>query len=354
MCYPRVEINLAKIRNNTLKLVEMCNENNIDVVGVTKVFCGKPKIVREMVKGGIRVIGDSRIENLKKLKRFKLPKLLLRLPMISEVEQVVQYADISLNSEIETIRRLSKEAKKRNLRHKIILMVDLGDLREGIFDEEEIFETVEIIISLDNIDLIGIGTNLTCYGGILPEKSNLQHLLTLKETIRKKYKLNLKVVSGGNSSSLHLIEAGDMPKGINQLRLGESIVLGRETAYGNTIEDTYQDAMTLQCEIIELQDKPSVPIGTIGMDAFGNVPSFNDKGIRKRAICAIGRQDVDPTDILPGDKNIEIIGSSSDHLILDVTDSNENYTVGSILRFSLKYGSVLSLFTSEYVKKIYV
>ncbi|QUH30905.1 ornithine racemase Orr [Vallitalea guaymasensis] len=354
MCYPRVEINLVKIRNNTKKLVEMCNENNIDVVGVTKVFCGKPKIVREMVKGGIRVIGDSRIENLKKLKRFKLPKLLLRLPMISEAEEVVQYADISLNSEISTIRRLSKEAKKRNLRHKIILMVDLGDLREGIFDEEEIFETVEIMISLDNIDLIGIGTNLTCYGGILPEKSNLQRLLTLKETIRKKYKLNLKVVSGGNSSSLHLIEEGDMPKGINQLRLGESIVLGRETAYGNTIEDTYQDAMTLQCEIIELQDKPSLPIGTIGMDAFGNVPSFNDKGIRKRAICAIGRQDVDPTDILPGDKNVEIIGSSSDHLILDVTDSNENYSVGSILRFSLKYGSVLSLFTSEYVKKIYV
>ncbi|WP_304942811.1 ornithine racemase Orr [Vallitalea guaymasensis] len=354
MCYPRVEINLVKIRNNTKKLVEMCNENNIDVVGVTKVFCGKPKIVREMVKGGIRVIGDSRIENLKKLKRFKLPKLLLRLPMISEAEEVVQYADISLNSEISTIRRLSKEAKKRNLRHKIILMVDLGDLREGIFDEEEIFETVEIMISLDNIDLIGIGTNLTCYGGILPEKSNLQRLLTLKETIRKKYKLNLKVVSGGNSSSLHLIEEGDMPKGINQLRLGESIVLGRETAYGNTIEDTYQDAMTLQCEIIELQDKPSLPIGTIGMDAFGNVPSFNDKGTRKRAICAIGRQDVDPTDILPGDKNVEIIGSSSDHLILDVTDSNENYSVGSILRFSLKYGSVLSLFTSEYVKKIYV
>ncbi|GMQ57351.1 ornithine racemase Orr [Vallitalea sediminicola] len=354
MCYPRVEINLVKIKNNTKKLVELCNENNIDVVGVTKVFCGKPKIVREMIKGGIRVIGDSRIENLKKLKRFKLPKLLLRLPMISEVDEVVEYADISLNSEIATIRKLSIEAKKRNIRHKIILMIDLGDLREGIFEEEEIFETVEIMLSLDNIDLIGIGTNLTCYGGILPEKSNLQYLLTLKEIIRKKYKLNLKVVSGGNSSSLHLVESGDMPKGINQLRLGESIILGRETAFGNTIEDTYQDAMTLECEIIELQEKPSVPIGNIGMDAFGNKPSFQDKGIRKRAICAIGRQDVNPTDILPDDKSIEIIGSSSDHLILDVTESITNYTVGSILRFSLKYGSVLSLFTSEYVKKIYV
>ncbi|MCT4687238.1 ornithine racemase Orr [Vallitalea sp.] len=354
MCYPRVEINLVKIRNNAKKLVEMCNENNIDVVGVTKVFCGKPKIVREMVKGGIRVIGDSRLENLKKLKRFKLPKLLLRLPMISEAEEVVQYADISLNSEIPTIRRLSKEAKKRNIRHKIILMVDLGDLREGIFDKEEIFETVEIMISLDNIDLIGIGTNLTCYGGVLPDKYNLQRLLTLKESIRRKYKLNLKVVSGGNSSSLHLIEEGDMPQGINQLRLGESIVLGRETAYGKKVENTFQDAITLQCEIIELQDKPSVPIGIIGMDAFGKVPFFNDKGIRRRAICAIGRQDVDPIHILPDDKRIEIIGSSSDHLILDVTDSNENYNVGSILRFSLKYGSVLSLFTSEYVKKIYI
>ncbi|GKX29339.1 alanine racemase [Vallitalea longa] len=354
MCYPRVEINLVKIRNNTKKLVELCNENNIDVVGVTKVFCGKTKIVREMIKGGIRVIGDSRIENLKRLKRFKLPKLLLRLPMISEVDEVVEYADMSLNSEIATIRQLSKAAKKKDVRHKIILMVDLGDLREGIFDVEELLETVEIMISLDNIDLIGIGTNLTCYGGILPEKENLQQLIDLKQVIRKKYKLNLRVLSGGNSSSLHLVETGDIPTGINQLRLGESIILGRETAFGKEITDTYQDAMILKCEIIEVQNKPSIPIGTIGMDAFGNKPSFEDKGIRRRAICAIGKQDVSASEILPEDGNMKIIGSSSDHLILDVTECNEDYTVGSIVTFTLKYGSVLSLFTSEYVKKVYL
>lgn len=354
MCYPRVEINLVKIKNNTKKLVGLCNENNIDVVGVTKVFCGKTKIVREMVKGGIRVIGDSRIENLKRMKRFKLPKLLLRLPMKNEADEVVEYADMSLNSELATIRQLSKAAKKKGIRHKIILMVDLGDLREGIFDVEELLETVEIMLSLDNIDLIGIGTNLTCYGGILPEEKNLQQLVDLKQVIRKKYKLNLRVISGGNSSSLHLVESGDIPTGINQLRLGESIILGRETAYGKKISDTYQDAIILKCEIIEVKNKPSMPIGNIGMDAFGNKPSFEDRGIRRRAICAIGKQDVNPADIVPEDNKVEIVGSSSDHLILDVTECSENYTVGSIISFTLKYGSVLSLFTSEYVEKVYL
>lgn len=354
MCYPRVEIDLKKINNNTKVLIKLCDESNIDVVGVTKFFCADPRIVKEMIDGGIKIIGDSRIENIIKMKRFKLPKLLLRLPMISEADKVIEYVDISLNSDINTIRELSRVAKKKGIRHKIILMVDLGDLREGIFDVDELLETVEITLSLDNIDLIGIGTNLTCYGGVLPEENNLQQLLDLKQIIRKKYKFNLRIISGGNSSSIHLVQNQKMPSGINQLRLGESIILGRETAFGQSITNTYQDAIILKSEIIEIKNKPSVPIGTIGMNAFGRKPTFIDKGIRRRAICAIGKQDVNPDELILEDDKIEIIGSSSDHLILDVTESNEKYAVGSIITFRLKYGSVLSLFTSKYVKRMYV
>jgi predicted amino acid racemase len=159
-------------------------------------------------------------------------------------------------------------------------------------------------------------------------------------------------VSGGNSGSLYLVKTGDIPDGINQLRLGESIVLGRETAFGNQIEGTYDDCFKLIAEVIEVKNKPSLPIGEIGMNAFGNKPGFVDKGLRKRAICAIGKQDINTEDIIPDDKAISILGASSDHLILDITDCDGVYRVGDTVSFKLTYGGILSSMTSEYVTKI--
>lgn len=352
MSYPRIEIYLDKIKHNTSKFIAMCNEHNIKVAGVTKVFCAQPKVAKAMVDAGISYIADSRIENLKKLRNINIPKILLRLPMISQVEEVVEYADISLNSEIDTIVRLSKAAIQKNTIHKIILMIDLGDLREGIFKEENIYKTVEKIIKLKGVKLDGIGTNLTCYGGVIPSAENLGRLEKIATGIEKKYNIKLNIISGGNSSSLHLLGKALMPRGINQLRLGESLVLGRETAFGEKIDGTYDDCFKLVVEIIELKEKPSVPIGEIGMDAFGNKPTFKDKGIRKRAICAIGKQDIDISDIIPENEEIDILGASSDHLILDVTDVDKDYKIGDKISFKLSYGGILKAMTSEYVAKI--
>lgn len=354
MAYPLVQINLKKIKHNTKTLVALCHEHGIKVAGVTKVFCAIPEITHAMIEGGISSIADSRIENLMHYKDNPLPKILLRLPMICESQAVVEYADISLNSEIETIRALGKAATSKGIIHKIILMVDLGDLREGIWDEEELYDVVEETLTIEGVKLIGIGTNLTCYGGVIPNEYNLGKLVLIKETIEDKYNISLDIVSGGNSSSLFLVEIGLMPTGINQLRLGESIVLGRETAFGNRIKNTYDDAFLLTSEIIELKDKPSIPVGEIGMDAFGNTPKFEDIGIRKRAICAIGKQDVDIHDVSLVDKDIKIMGGSSDHIILDITDSPNDYHVGDTITFKLNYGGVLRITTSPYVKKVFI
>lgn len=354
MSYPRVEVNLNKLTHNTKKLIDKCHEIGISVAGVTKVFCADPKITNAYINGGVDYIADSRIENLIKLKNVTLPKLLLRLPMLSEVNRVVEYADISLNSEIKTIKALSKVALQKNKKHKIIIMVDLGDLREGYFNEEDLYKAVEEILKLDGIDLVGLGTNLTCYGGIIPREENLERLIKLKENIEKRYNIKLNIISGGNSSSLHLIFNNEMPKGINNIRLGESLVLGRETAFGEKIVGFYDDIFILSTEAIELKEKPSVPIGEIGMDAFGNTPTFTDRGIRKRMICAIGKQDVDIKDITPLDEDIIILGGSSDHLLLDVTDSKLEYSVGDVIKFKLNYGSILSTMTSQYIKKVYL
>lgn len=351
MSFPKIEVDLQKLKHNVSVLVNLCKKNGIDVAGVTKVFCGNPEIAKVYAESGVRYFADSRIENLIKLKEINLPKILIRIPMISEVNEVVQYADISLNSEIATLKALSIAAEKRGIIHNVILMVDLGDLREGYFDENELYAAIEEVLNLKGIKLVGIGTNLTCYGAIIPSEENLGRLVRITDEIQERYNINLDIVSGGNSSSLHLLIKGKKVKGINMLRLGEALVLGDETAYGNRIENTYDDVFTLESEIIEVKEKPSIPIGEMGRDAFGKVPTFIDKGIRKRMICAIGKQDIDIDSIIPIDNDITILGASSDHLILDGTDSNVDYKVGDIVKFKLTYKGILMAMTSEYVKK---
>lgn len=353
MHYPALIIDKKKIKHNTEFLVSKCKNLGLNIAAVTKVYCAIPEVAQAMIDGGAYMIADSRIENIKKLSKLNAPKLMLRIPMKSQVRDLVKYSDYSLNSEIETIRAISAEAIKQKKTHKIILMTDLGDLREGVWNED-LISFVEEIIDLEGIELAGLGTNLTCYGGVIPTEENLGQLVSLAEEIENKYNIKLEIISGGNSSSLHLVFKNQMPKRINQLRLGESIVLGLETAFGERIEGTHRDAFTLAIEIIEIKEKPSAPIGQIGMDAFGQKPVFEDKGIRKRGILAAGREDINLSGIIPRDSSISILGASSDHLLVDFTDCQKDYKVGDIVEFDVTYGGLLTAATSEYVKKYIV
>jgi predicted amino acid racemase len=350
--YPCIEVNLNKVTENTGEIIKICRQKNIQVVGVSKVFCGRLPIVMAMINGGIEIVGDSRIENLKKIQKLKCRKMLLRIPMESHAAEVVRYCDISLNSELDTITKLSEAASKINKLHHIILMIDLGDLREGVL-EEDVDSTVNSILKLSNIKLCGLGTNLTCYGGVIPDKINLGKLVQLNDSIKEKYGIELSIISGGNSSSLYAVLDGSIPEGINQLRIGEAIILGRETAFGSEVPNCHNDAFILKGEIIEIKEKPSVPIGEIGVNAFGEIPRFENKGIIKRAIVALGRQDIVPEGMEPLDKNAYILGASSDHLIVDISKSLIAYKVGDVMHFTMSYACLLAAMTSPYVRKYY-
>ncbi|MDF2545458.1 MAG: alanine racemase [Anaerosolibacter sp.] len=350
MAYPKLEINLSKIYHNGKLLVEMCEKKGIEIAGVTKVFRGNPEIAKVLVDAGVSMLADSRIENIKKLKDIEIQKMLIRIPMLSEVEELVEYVDISINSELEVMDKISKEALRRNKVHQIMLMIDLGDLREGLW-EDEIDSTVEQVLMMRGIQLAGLGANFGCYGGIVPERHTLEKLINIKQGIEKKYNISIPYLSGGNSNSLHLIWEEQMPEGINHLRIGYPFVLGKEDVYDQVIEGLYGDAFRLYGEIVEIKNKPSVPIGKRGIDAFGNMPEFIDRGIRKKAIVALGRQDVRLEGIMPKDDNVTILGASSDHLILDITDTETIYGLGDIMEFTVNYGALLAAMTSDYVEK---
>ena len=351
--FPRVVIYKKKLFENTQIIVNLAKPYGINVYVVTKVHSGDAELAKVCLAAGAYGLADSRIQNLEKLKDIPCEKVLLRLPMPSEVDKVVELADISFNSELETISLLDQAAARIGRTHRIVVMFDLGDLREG-FLPEDVDQVIPEILKFKNIKIEGIGVNLTCYGGVIPTPDNLGELTALSEHIKKTYGITLNIVSGGNSSSVYLLQNGKMPKEINNLRIGEAVVLGREAAYGELVEGTHDDAFILEAELIEYKTKNSIPKGLIGMDAFGGKPVFEDKGMLKRGIVAIGRQDVDHLTLFPVDKRIEILGASSDHMILDLTNVDIEYKIGDIIRFKMEYGAMLKLFTSEYVSRVYL
>lgn len=349
---PKIEINLPHFRDNIRTIVDLCKDEGIEVAAVTKAFCAMPDLAQVYADEGCAYLADSRVENLKNLQGLGLPLMMLRLPMKSEAADVVRYADVSLNSELDTMIELDKAAKDQGKRHSIILMMDLGDLREGYYDEYELFSDIEIAQrDLHNLDFVGVGVNLTCFGGILPDRYNLLRLVTLSKFLKDRFGLKISIVSGGNSSTLHLLLDNKRVEGINQLRIGEGFLLGRETAYGQRIPGTHDDVFSLVVEIVELKTKPSIPRGIMGKNAFGEVPVFEDQGNRQVAICALGKQDVDIDKIAPLDPGIVIKGASSDHMVLDITEAAGDLKVGSEVRFSMEYGGLLSAMTSQYVGK---
>jgi len=352
--YPRITADLTKIKHNIDTLCALCSENGVSIAAVAKVVCADERIVQVLENSEATMLADARTENLAHLRTQK-PKLLLRAPAPEEADEAVELADISLVSEIATVRALGKAARAAGKTHKIILMIDLGDLREGLLflEREMIYRAADAAKAEEGVELIGVGTNLTCYGAIIPDESNLSELCQIAEELRARTGLPIPIVSGGNSSSLGLLKRGLVPEGVNHLRLGESILLGNDTAACRVLHGLYGDAFTLSTRLIEVQRKPSVPIGESGANAFGEHPKFESNGDQIRGICKIGRQDTVADGLTPRDSDIKIIGASSDHLIVDLTNAKE-YRVGDVLSFTPDYGALLRAYTSAYVFRDYI
>lgn len=348
---PKIVIDRAKLRHNAETLSAYLTENGLQYHFVTKVVCAHPEITQILAEAGIRHFADSRVENLQALKDIAESRMLLRMPMISEAGTVVESADLSLNSEIDTINALSDAAVARGLdKHGVILMVELGDLREGILPED-VMDIAHQVLNLRGVRLAGIGVNFNCYGGVIPTADKMKQLAEIAETIERRFNIKLDYISGGNSGSLHLIDKGEIPEKVNHLRIGEALFLGNETSYGHRVLDLHQDVFRLEAEVIENKRKASVPDGEIGKNFAGETPVFEDRGNIRRVILAIGRQDVDFDQIVPQRKNIDLLGSSSDHAIYDITNSNIELAIGDTVAFDVTYASLMRLFTSKYVHK---
>ena len=348
--YPKIEINIKNILQN-LNNIKNIDNNNRNITLVTKILAGNYEIVEKICKkSNIKSIADSHVENLKLYKGIPVKKWLIREPGMSEIHEVVKYADISFNSEIQTINKLNKEAKKQNKIHGVLLTYELGDIREGC-NKDELYELLSKCILLDNIKVYGIASNLSCFGGVIPTEENMNELKDLAIDIEKKFNINLEIITAIETSAIPIMKKQIIPEKLNNIRIGEAVFCGYNTAFSEPIEGFERDTFILKAEIVEIKDKPSIPRGISLVDASGNKPNFQDKGIRKKALIGIGNEDINVNEIFPKDSKIEVIGGCSNYTVLDITDCTEEYNVGDVLDFNMSYFSILKSMMSKFVEK---
>ncbi|MDL2293173.1 alanine/ornithine racemase family PLP-dependent enzyme [Ruminococcaceae bacterium OttesenSCG-928-D13] len=356
---PILEIDLDKFRNNVSNMAARLGEIGVSLAVVTKCYCADPVMLGVICETDTAILADSRLENIARYPAQSRPRLLLRALGPNAAPEVVAGCDISMNSEMVTIKALAEAAKANGKPHGVLLMVDMGDLREGIYYNrtEEIHATARYIHENPHLILSGLGVNLTCYGSIVPDEGTLSRFAAIVRGVEDTLDYKLPIVSGGNSSTIHMVDQGrTLPPEINNLRLGEVIICGYETANGSAVPviGQQQDMAVLKAEVIEVMTKPSYPEGKMGVNAFGEVGTYEDKGERKKALLAVGRQDTDHTGLIPFDDGVEILGASSDHLIVDIEEANQPYKVGDVMTFHASYGALLRAFTSAYVKREYL
>lgn len=351
-----VTLGKSSLQHNYNYLDSLFKKHNIEWAPVLKLLCGNKVYLDFVLSLGNQQVCDARLRNLKIIKDLKpeTETIYIKPPAKNAISDVVKYADVSFNTEFMTIKWLSEEAKRQNKIHRIIIMIELGDLREGIMGDS-LIDFYQKVFELPNIKVAGIGSNLNCLSGIMPSKDKLIQLSLYEQLIEAKFGKKIAGVSGGSSVMVPLLLKGQIPKGINHFRIGETLFFGRDLFDGSTIEGMEDDAFMLHSEIIEITEKPVLPYGEIQENPSGESAEINEKEYghtHKRAILDIGLLDVAKIDYLtPVEKNIEFIGASSDMLVLDVSNTEKNHKVGDVVSFKMNYMGALRVMNSRYIKK---
>jgi ornithine racemase len=350
-----LNIHQEKLRHNFKFLDRLFENNNIDWAVVSKLLCGNTKLLELLIDLGIREICDARISNLQKIKDINpdVRTVYIRPPSKRSIAKVVKYADVSFNTEYDTMKLLSDEAVRQNKTHRVIIMIELGDLREGVLGDQ-LIDFYARVFELPNIDVIGIGSNLNCLYGVMPSEDKLIQLSLYKQLIEARFNTEISWVTGGTSVVIPLLLNRRLPKGINHFRVGETLFFGNNLFNGKPIKGMKSDVFELYAEIIEIREKPKVPMGQIEENPSGETYEINEEDYGKtsyRAILDLGLLDISTDYLISRDKHLEIAGASSDMIILDLGKTNRNYKVGDMVRFKLKYMGALGLLNSYYIVK---
>lgn len=354
-----VTLNKENLTNNFNILNSLFKSNNMEWAIVSKILCGNREFLNVLCDLDIQEICDSRISNLKLIKKInpEINTVYIKPPAKKNIAKVVKYADVSFNTEFTTIKWISKEAVKQNKMHKIIIMIELGDLREGVLGDD-LMKFYESVFELPNIEITGIGSNLNCLHGVMPTTDKMLQLSLYKKLIEATFNRTIPWVTGGTSVVIPLIFKKQIPKDMNHFRVGETLYFGNNLLNGQIIEGMNDDVFMLHSQIIEINEKPNIPTGVMEANPSGETFVVNENDYGKtsyRALIDIGVLDIADTNfIIPEDDNIKVVGASSDIIVIDLKENESNYKVGDFVQFKLKYMGALRVFNCDYIDKVVI
>ncbi len=356
----RVTINLEALRHNFRQINQLMDRMGASWTVVTKALCGHEETIEGLHVLGARSVADSRLDNLRAIRRTApdMERWYLRLPHLSAVEQIVQLSDVSLNTEIEVISALSKEAVRQDKTHHAIIMIELGDLREGILPGT-LVRFYQDVFEMPNINVMGIGAQIGCLAGTVPNVDQIAQLLLYRELLELKFERKIPVVSAGSSVFLSLILDGRMPKGVNHYRIGETLFLGTDLVAGGLLPELRGDVVCLEAEIAEIKEKNLVPTGETGTSTpFDSIsptsvdqpsPAPGQRGYR--ALVTVGQLDTDVAGLTPLNANYQVAAASSDITVVNLGDSPDGLQVGDTIKFHTNYAAFVRLMSDPYINK---
>jgi len=353
-----IELNRKKLQHNYRFLEKLFKKHKIEWGVVTKLLCGHKQFLQELLSLGIKEAHDSRISNLQTIKSLAphVQTVYIKPPPKRSIPLLLNCADVSFNTSYSTIKSISNEAVKQDKTHKIIIMLEMGDLREGVMGDN-LINFYSRVFELPNIEVIGIGTNLNCLNGVMPTNDKLIQLSLYKQLIEAKFNKAIPWVTGGSSVTIPLLFKRLIPKGVNHFRIGETLFRGVDLFEDKLIEGMVPDVFKLYAEIIEVYKKPVVPGGEMGTNVAGETPEFNEEDYGKsssRAIIDMGLLDIDVKHLTADDEDVEFSGASSDMIVLDIHENKAGYKVGDMISFSLTYMGILAVMNSNYISKVVV
>lgn len=351
----RIIINLDVLYHNFRTVNKWIKQHEGSWTLVTKVLCGHSDTLKALQQLGVQSMGDSRLDNIREIERIvpDFESWYLRLPHISVIKDVISLADVSLNSETTVIEALNKEAKRQDKIHRIIVMIELGDLREGVLPGS-LVNFYKHIFELSNIEVLGIGANLGCLYGTIPSIDQLTQLILYRELLELKFQNKLAMISAGSSIALPFLLDNKVPKAINHFRIGETVFLGTDLINGGTMKGLRDDALILEAEIAEIKEKGLIPLGETTTSPFETIGDADyTPGQRGyRALITVGQLDTDVSGLVPMDPDCQIAGASSDMTAINVGEKNNGLKVGDSLRFKMNYAAMLRLMSGKYLRKV--
>lgn len=357
-----------RIKENIVTLGNYFKEKNVKWSLITKVFSGNKKFLRNILSKDIiqliNSVGDSRLSSLQNLREVnpEMHTIYIKPPALIYADEVVEYASISLNSSLDTIKKLNEAAKKVGKVHEIIIMIEIGELREGVNIDDTV-QFYESAAKLPNIKVSGIGSNLGCMYGIEPSQDKFETLVELKRIIEKKFNVQLELISAGTSITLPLLEDGSLDSKINHFRVGEAPFFGLSPLKNERFLNLHTDTFSFNANIIELEEKKIVPEGTMSDANIGDFAEFDDASpdkVTHKAILDFGIIDVDPDNLsLAVHKDIKFVGITSDMTVIDIGDNqnedgSQKFKIGDTISFNVNYMAVCRLLNSKFVSKKYV